>query len=708
MELLEIAAVTRTYGDGQKAVAAVLHYDKEVKKEDIKIEDFEVEDRDITDAYVSASGLPGERVETGSFAVLELFPGDPEAGTCRMTGRGRDARTYVVTASVKVKTGGSSYTSSKTINLTVDEFREFTFEVPGTDKKLNYSLYTPKDVTPEHKLPLVLFMHDAGSCSDDVCAPLAQGNGAVIWAQEEEQKRHPCFVLAPQFPSKTAEDDFKVTWEADAVVELVRYLLTVCPVDEKRIYGTGQSMGCMMLCELMIRNPGFFAGCFLVAGQWNPDTMGAVKKENIWVLVSEKDEKAFPIMGECMERIEQAGGRVSRGSVDAKAPIEDQNAAMRRIIQEGRHIIFTWYEKDSVLPEGEDAFPGAYHVNTWVHAYGLKAIRDWLFAQSRNPIDFSCRHDVLLRNEDGTLTPMDEPYYQSKLVAQGTWQILSDGDYTYLVEGEEEALVIDSGYGCGNIRAYCQSLTDKPVRRIANTHDHFDHTANNSYFDCAYMSAETKELATIPFPSFEGIEFPRDYPIEVIGEGYTFHLGGRDLVTFKIPDHAVGSLVFLDKKEGILFCGDELGMPFGKSMSGSVEAFRNHLKRLQEHRSEIRLLCTGPGVTGADFMDRLAENMDYILSGHEGEPMMPPEQEKSEAAECSAGNGVTMAEDHEAVDANQKASCRPVIYDRRLPHAPDRHQDDPAELPFRRVMDHAGLKVMYDVRKVEDSDDNRC
>lgn len=681
MELLETVAVTRIYGDGQKTVAAVLHYDRELSNNDIKMEDFEVEGRTITDAYVSEAGMAGKPSDNGSFAVLELSPDDPDAKTCRMTGRGREARTCVAAARVKVKTGGRWYTSSRTINLTADEFREYTFEVPGTDKKLNYNLYIPQGSAAGHKLPLVLFMHDAGSCSDDVCAPLAQGNGAAVWAQAEEQKRHPCFVLAPQFPSKTAEDDFTVTWEADAVTELVKHLLTVFPVDEKRIYGTGQSMGCMMLCELLIRNPGFFAGCFLVAGQWNPDTMGAVKKENIWILVSEKDEKAFPVMGACMERIEQEGGHVSRGSVDARMPEEEQNAAMRRIVQKGCNIIFTWYEKDSVLPEGADVFPGAYHVNTWIHAYGLEAIHDWLFSQCRNPIDFSCSHDVMLKNEDGTLTPMDVPYYQSELVAPGTWQILSDGDYSYLVEGEAEALMIDSGYGCGNIRAYCQSLTDKPVRRIANTHDHFDHTANNCYFDCAYMSAETKELATIPFPSFEGIEFPRDYPVEVIDEGYTFHLGGRDLVTFKIPDHAAGSLAFLDNKEGILFCGDELGMPFGKSMNGSVEAFRNHLKRLQEHRDEIRLLCTGPGVTDAGFMDRLAENMDYILAGHEGRPLETPGKQRP-------------------ADTDQEAASGQVIYDRRLPHAPDRHQDDPAELPFRRVMDHAGLKVIYDVRKV--------
>ena len=35
MELLEAAAVTRIYGDGQKTVAAVLHYDRELSNNDI-------------------------------------------------------------------------------------------------------------------------------------------------------------------------------------------------------------------------------------------------------------------------------------------------------------------------------------------------------------------------------------------------------------------------------------------------------------------------------------------------------------------------------------------------------------------------------------------------------------------------------------------------------------------------------------------------
>ena len=75
---------------------------------------------------------------------------------------------------------------------------------------------------------------------------------------------------------------------------------------------------------------------------------------------------------------------------------------------------------------------------------------------------------------------MDVPFFQSKKIAPGTWQILSDGDYSYLVEGKRKRMVVDSGYGCGNLRAYCQSLTDRPVKQVPIPHDRFDHTANNS------------------------------------------------------------------------------------------------------------------------------------------------------------------------------------------------------------------------------------
>jgi len=46
-----------------------------------------------------------------------------------------------------------------------------------------------------------------------------------------------------------------------------------------------------------------------------------------------------------------------------------------------------------------------------------------------------------------------------------TWFInfMNGSENMYLLEGDEKALLIDTGYGAGNLRAFVETLTDKPV-----------------------------------------------------------------------------------------------------------------------------------------------------------------------------------------------------------------------------------------------------
>lgn len=273
---------------------------------------------------------------------------------------------------------------------------------------------------------------------------------------------------------------------------------------------------------------------------------------------------------------------------------------------------------------------------------------------------------------------MDEPYYEVETVAPGTWKILSSGDYSYLAEGEEEAIAVDTGYGAGNIRAYLQTLTDKPVRSVINTHDHFDHTANNAYFEQAYMSKETEPLATIPFPSFEGIVFPRDYKKIIVDEGDVIDLGGRKLTVFKIPDHAVGSIALLDSRERILYSGDEfMPMPMGKHLNIGVKSFLGLLEKLMAVREDFDRLCGGGGVMNANVINQFYDCASYILDGHEG------------SREFMAGAPPKHPED----------AARRIIYDRRMPH-PEDLQYEEKEKEFLRCMDYAGTRIVYDIRKV--------
>ena len=240
--------------------------------------------------------------------------------------------------------------------------------------------------------------------------------------------------------------------------------------------------------------------------------------------------------------------------------------------------------------------------------------------KNMKPVDFSIRHNIMLSHDRdiSNVLPMDEPFFEARKLAEGTWQVFSCGDFTYVVEGQEETLVIDSGYGCGNIREFCQGLTDKPVYRIANTHDHVDHTANNYLFDAAYMSRETYEKRSLPFPSFAGIDFPRDYPTVIIEEGYLFDLGGRILETFAFKGHAAGSLGWLDRKERMFFTGDEF-VPDYYHCRYSVAHGVAMYQKLIDHLDEFDFCCGGAGLVSREDIVKGYKALLRVLEHHEEE-----------------------------------------------------------------------------------------
>ena len=43
-------------------------------------------------------------------------------------------------------------------------------------------------------------------------------------------------------------------------------------------------------------------------------------------------------------------------------------------------------------------------------------------------------------------------------------------------------MLIDTGYGYGNLKQVVKSITDKPLY-IVNTHGHVDHTSGNAQFE---------------------------------------------------------------------------------------------------------------------------------------------------------------------------------------------------------------------------------
>lgn len=388
-QMMEITTLVEANSAGARIAAVAIEYSDAVLGEKLRAEDFEVEGYPI--AAVCASDAPrGVVARTGRFVQLILDDGNPATRLCQM---GADRRLDIKRPVLRVtQKRPVEMASGKQVEPfekqpaehmdagIIDRFLTASFTTKA-GQTMRYNLYTPEKIVRGQKYPVVLFIHDLGSCSDDVQAPLLQGTGATVWALESDYGRRPCFVLAPQYTRQCANDDFEVTWEADATVELLEKLCDLYAIDRKRIYATGQSMGCMMICELMLRNPNFFAGSLLVAGQWDPARMVAAKDENLWAVVSSGDEKAFPIMREALYGMRTAGGSLCEAHINARADAAMLDALIRTQNSQNCNLNFTWFEGRSVIPDGLEVHGGMHHICTWKKAYDIKALREWLFEQ---------------------------------------------------------------------------------------------------------------------------------------------------------------------------------------------------------------------------------------------------------------------------------------------------------------------------------------
>jgi glyoxylase-like metal-dependent hydrolase (beta-lactamase superfamily II) len=226
---------------------------------------------------------------------------------------------------------------------------------------------------------------------------------------------------------------------------------------------------------------------------------------------------------------------------------------------------------------------------------------------------------------------MSATIFQSRPICTNTWLIRGDGCTSYLLVGEQRGVVIDTGYALENIQAYAQTLTDKPVQWAANTHGHFDHTGGNGWFERAFMSARALEIAKTPYPSKEGLNIPLKYPVTIVGDGDRIDLGGRDLEVFEIPAHAPSSIAFLDRKERILFSGDEAARGVmlywqQNEPQPTIEQHALNMEKLLKHRKEFDAICWGhgEGLDDVSLVKQLLEHDQGIMSGViQGEPVLP-------------------------------------------------------------------------------------
>lgn len=385
-------ALTEVFGDGQKLTAVALEYAGPVDGATLSPADFKVDGRTVVEVYASTAARPEGRAARGRYVIVALSAADPAAALRQRGPEGpppapgappRLSQIRFAPAKATVRSPGGSIETTQVVNLIVDDFEQHQFRDPKTGDTLGYNLFVPKDYDPKKTYPLVLFMHDAGATSAETTTTLRQGNGAIVFASPGWQAKHPCFVLAPQFPALVVNDASEATSMLDTTLHLVEDVLGRYGVDPGRVYTTGQSGGGMMSIAMDIKYPGFFTAAYIVAAQWDAELCKPLARQKLWVVVSEGDLKAFPGQNAIMAVVEGQGAKVARATWDGTWSAAQFDHAVQAVSGQGAAINYTPLRAGTVVPPGQPDNGGTNHVNTWRIAYGIEGVREWLFRQRK-------------------------------------------------------------------------------------------------------------------------------------------------------------------------------------------------------------------------------------------------------------------------------------------------------------------------------------
>lgn len=267
------------------------------------------------------------------------------------------------------------------LNENAGKFKQFTFQDPDSGISLEYSLYIPEDYDGAQKYPLLMFIPDSTGSGKSARQIVEQYYGAAVWVTEEDQAKHPSFVLVPAFSETVVNDDWEVSGQVETAVNLISQIKKDYAIDETRIYATGQSMGCMTSLYLNSKYPDLFAASLFISGQWDSSVLKPLENESFFYITAGGDAKASGGQDEVMAMLDADSVPYTYGMWNAQNSDEEQTKAVEELLAQGLPINMIRFESGSVFREGES---GMEHMASFNYGYRLTAVRDWLFLQSRD------------------------------------------------------------------------------------------------------------------------------------------------------------------------------------------------------------------------------------------------------------------------------------------------------------------------------------
>lgn len=205
---------------------------------------------------------------------------------------------------------------------------------------------------------------------------------------------------------------------------------------------------------------------------------------------------------------------------------------------------------------------------------------------------------------------MTQSAYQVFEISEGFWRIEENGVRAFLLTGSEKAILVDSGFGTGNIREVVESLTSLPLQ-LVNTHADRDHIGCNGLFEEAWMHPAE-------YDRYQQKDGPQ-LTVKPLWEGDLIPLGGRTFEVVLIPGHTPGSIALLDAKNRILIGGDSIqtGAIFMFGPGRNLSAYVQSMKKLHTMRERFDLVYPSHGEVpvSTDILPGLIEGAEKLLRG---------------------------------------------------------------------------------------------
>lgn len=311
-----------------------------------------------------------------------------------------------------------------------DKFEQKTYSDSERGLSITYNLYLPEGYDESGSYPMVVFIGDSSCAGSDATVSLTQGRGGLVWATEEWQSVYPTIVAIPNYPETILDDhgSYTTTEYVELTKRYIDYMSSEYAVDTNRIYGTGQSMGCMTTLILASEYPNLYAACMFVDGQWDISTLTGLENQTFVYFAAEDDTNAWNGAQEVMAMFDSDSVSYKYAQWDGNWSVDELSSAAQELFTADEDQYFISWATGTIEPKsggmggsgapsggfggsggsgnsgekpsggfggpggngGSSGMSGgpsggadssAYHMASFDYAYNCVAVMEWLFQQ---------------------------------------------------------------------------------------------------------------------------------------------------------------------------------------------------------------------------------------------------------------------------------------------------------------------------------------